>query len=162
MNYLLSTAPNYLTIYRQRFWMHSGEVCVCMLMLACGWLHMHCAASRKLLGDLRSNSCYSVRVTGRLNSWLAGPLLFSGRKEELQESSFVSCSSTYLTCLHTRKEKPAFTNRSCWIFTSLFSVHSLFSPSFFFSCFSPSHLLFLFAVLKKASVMPNSRCLSYT
>lgn len=43
---------------------------------------------------------------------LACPLLFSGPEEELQESSFVSSSSTYLTCLHNGKESLLLLSRN--------------------------------------------------
>lgn len=135
--------------------------CICMLMLTCSYLRMRCSLSCWET----SRAWVAAAGTGWLvENLLAGPLLCFGPKEELQESSFVFSSSTYRTCLHAGKESPR-----CWILISLFLCFSLFvffSFSLFSSLLFPSVSLSLtlssLAVVRKASVMPNSRCRSYS
>lgn len=99
----------------------------------CEHMRMHVLA--------HSPSCWETStalIAAAGTGWLgkhAGPLLCSGPKEELRESSFVSSSSTYLTCLHAGKE-----SLCCSIFTSAVFVCSL---SFFRVTLSPSSLALL-------------------
>lgn len=124
-----------LTIYLQRLWTHCGEVGVhapaCMQPLA------HALSCWETSGAL-----VAAAGTGGLKRLLAGPLLCSGPKEELQESSFVSSSSTYLTCLHSRQE-----SLRCWILTSLFLS---FLCLFFLSLVS-LHLTFTYCFFSRSS-----------
>lgn len=87
---------------------------MCTLMLACGLLHMHRAA--ETLATL-----IAAALPGCSGKFV-DLLLCCAPKEELQESSFVSSSSTYFTCLYSGRE-----SLCCWLFTSAVFVC-------FFSC----------------------------
>lgn len=117
----------------------------CIRLLAHAPCSLHEAADRPSRAQvICSWGCSAVGLAGWSNSLLAGPLLRSGPKEELQESSFVSSSSTYLACLHTGEESLNLLVLAAESlqFVSALSLFVL-SVFHFFLSLSHSHLLFL-------------------